>query len=143
MAIRGSTVSFRLSFGAFLALGCFFLPWLEIVGESASGFQLARLGPPATWVLLFPALALAAIALGKTTARRWQAVAVLLVGALPLFALWYCWRMLGDGVFGTLRFGAYLLFVASLACLASGLRTLVREGKTCGANLRNSQVIER
>lgn len=116
----------RVSLGAALALGCFFLPWLEIVGETASGWQLARLGPPATWLFLFPALALAALALGSTPARRVQAAAVLLLGLLPFLALVCGWRILGDGVFRILRFGAYVLFVASVLCLGAACRALLR-----------------
>lgn len=102
-----------------LGLGIsFFLPWVNILGGTVSGFDLQKLGDQQRLLWLIPILCVITIFAGFT--KRSQQHAGQLSGTLPFVVGVYWYMKLGQDMFQILTFGAYLSlgFGAALLVLA-------------------------
>lgn len=90
-----------------LCLGVsFFLPWVNILGGTVSGFDLQKLGDQQRLLWLIPIFCAITIFAGMT--KRSQKIAGQLTGALPFAVGAYWYYKLGSDMFHILTFGAYL-----------------------------------
>jgi len=106
-----------------LGLGIsFFLPWVQFLGASVSGFDLQKAGDQQRLLWLIPIFSAITIFAGVT--KRSQKIAGQLTGALPFAVGAYWYYKLGSDMLHVLSFGAYL----SLA-FGAALFILPRESK--------------
>src|SRR5467141_2650199 len=97
----------------------FFLPWIQILGISASPFTMQKMGQEADTRLLWLIPIFSAITIFAGLAKFGQSVAARLTGLLPFFALVYWYKDVGNDLMNVLSYGAYLagLFGAALVIL--------------------------
>lgn len=105
----GSNGVALLAAGAML-LG-FFLPWAQLFGFGASGYDLGRLGSYGNFAWISPVGA-ALVLLLNLTQTRTRPLQVL-VGLAPWLGLLYGLVKLGDQLFQVLSIGAYVTLVAA------------------------------
>ena len=89
----------------------FFLPWLQLLGFNASGYDMQKLGSYAELVWLVPVCAGLTLLAGLYGQR--QTVLAQVTGALPFLGLVYALTKLGDQVFHALAIGAYLTLITA------------------------------
>lgn len=104
----------------------FFFPWIEVFGETATGWRLAGLGFPAS-VLWFVLLALGLMfVLGRSGRLRFQAALGALLGVLTIAGGTVGFALLGTGFFRILKWGGGVLAVGSCALLCASVSVLFR-----------------
>ena len=95
----------------------FFLPWVQLLGFNASGYDVQKLGSYGQLVWLVPISAAATVIAGLYGQR--QNALALLTGALPFLGLLYVLTKVGDQVLHALAVGAYLTLITSGVLLLS------------------------
>lgn len=105
----------QISVCAVLLVGCFFLPWAQVMGFSASGFELMKLGSVATLTVLIPVAAL--LVLANNLIGFHNRMLVTAVGALPFLALAIGLAKSDGQGFRILSFGAYFVLIISAAMI--------------------------
>lgn len=93
----------------------FFLPWTQVFGAGASGYDLAKLGSVGTWALLMPVFA--GIVLLNWFLGSANVFIATLTGAVPLFGLLYGLAKTDGKIFQIFGIGAYLTIVAGVAMI--------------------------
>ncbi len=106
MEQQNRSVQILIALVALAMLGCFFLPWITLLG-SLSGFDLQKL-PSTEAELVWCIPAGAALALLAVAAKTGVGAASQLAGAIPFLALIYYRTKLGDRFFQSLQYGAHL-----------------------------------
>jgi amino acid transporter len=110
------TISQAINLCATGLLICFFLPWAQFLGGSASGFDLQKLGDNQKLLWLIPISCGITIAAGCM--KQGQKSAAQFAGALPFLALAYWLNQLGlDVLKNFLAFGAYASLGLGLALI--------------------------
>lgn len=103
-------------------LGCaamilfFFMPWAQLLGFSASGYDLQKLGSYGNLAWLIPVFSGITIVVGFYGKRQKELAQ--LTGALPLLGLVYALVKVGPDVFHVLAIGAYLTLITAVALLS-------------------------
>lgn len=108
-------VSTVVALCAALLLGCFFLPWMNVIFARPSGFDFAKEGGPysAFWLLPFCCVVTFFAALSKSSVR----VSAQITGCLPFVILVFGFYQIGAGFPKFLEVGAYFGLVLGLGLL--------------------------
>lgn len=100
----------------------FFLPWAQIWGFSASGYNLGKLGSYANLAWLIPCMSVVVIVLGL--AGKSVKIAGLLTGLLPFAGLLYGISEIGDKLFHVIGIGVYLTLATGLLLILTSLNVI-------------------
>ena len=109
---------------------CFFLPWAQLLGQTVSGYELAKLGSAGTWALFIPltgAMVLLNYLLGSP--NRGMAIAA---GAVPLIGLLYGLSKTDGQIFKVFAFGAYLEIIAGICLILAAQNMFGRVERSSG-----------
>ncbi|NUM77077.1 hypothetical protein HUU40_22190 [candidate division KSB1 bacterium] len=115
--------SARLNLESICAAGmiaAFFLPWAQIFGFSASGYNLGKLGSYANLAWLIPGMSVAVIAL--RLAGKSIKIAALITGLMPFVGLLYGVSKIGDKLFHVVGVGVYLTLALGLILILASLK---------------------
>lgn len=91
-------------------IGFFFLPWGQLFGIGASGYNLSQFGSYGNWAWMIPILA--SITLFMAFSGSTNNVLPIVTGAAPFVGLAYGLLKVGGDIFHVLAIGAYLTFIA-------------------------------
>jgi hypothetical protein len=94
----------------------FFMPWAQLLGFNASGYDLQKLGSYGNLAWLIPVFSGITIAAGFYGKR--QKELGLLTGVLPLLGLVYALVKVGPVLFDVLAIGAYLTLITGIALVS-------------------------
>ena len=108
-------VATQVNVCAALLIGCFFLPWAQVMGLSASGFELMKLGSIAVFSALIPVTAL--LILVNNLMGFYNRILITVVGTLPFLALAIGLAKTEGQGFRVLSFGAYFVLIVAAAMI--------------------------
>ena len=91
-------------------IGFFFLPWGQLFGMTASGYNLSQFGSYGNWAWVIPILA--GITLFAAFSGSTNAALPLITGTSPFVGLAYGLVKVGGDIFHILAIGAYLTIIA-------------------------------
>jgi hypothetical protein len=101
-------------------IGCFFLPWVSLLGGAPSGFELQKLpSNQVGYVWLIPGGAL--LACLAVVAKVGVRPAALVAGAIPYLALAYYCSQYGAVLLNSLQIGAWLTLIVAVVMLMLSL----------------------
>ena len=100
-------------------IGFFFMPWTQLFGLGASGFQIARLGSYGNLVWVIPILAgvMLFTAFNGTSNKALQ----ITTGVAPFVGLVYVVAKLRSDIFHVLAIGSYLTLIAGAGIIVFAL----------------------
>jgi hypothetical protein len=93
----------------------FFLPWVQFLGSTPSGFDLQQMGDGQRLLWLIPICGAITIFAGVT--KRPQHIAARVTGLLPFCALAYWYSQIGSDLTHMLDYGAFLSLGFGVALL--------------------------
>lgn len=106
-----SPTATQINICALLLIGSFFLPWAQVLGVSASGYELMKLGSSAVFAALVPITALLVLINNLIGYRN--RILITLAGAIPFLALAVGLAKSDGQGFRVLSFGAYFILIIS------------------------------
>lgn len=119
---EGKTLKVLIAACSAAIIGCFFLPWIPFLFDTASGFQIQQLpSDHAKLVWVIPCTAI--LPLFGLPSRQWVAATAGIAGVTPFAALVYYLSQYGSNLLSVFQIGAYLTFLlgAVLIVLAARL----------------------
>lgn len=96
----------------------FFMPWAQLFGFGASGYQMAKLGSYGNLAWLVPAAGVITLLLDWSGSSS-RKVAGMAAGILPWLALVVGLRKVGYEIFQVLAIGAYVVLAASVVLIVA------------------------
>jgi len=93
----------------------FFLPWIQFIGQSLSGFDLQKMPGGQKWLWIIPIFSV--ITMFVPVAGRCLKIAAILTGALPFCVLAYWLNEVGNELLRTVGLGGWLSLFFGLTLL--------------------------
>jgi hypothetical protein len=106
---------------SFLLAIAFFLPWINFLGKTVSGFELFQNGGEieSRLLIIVPGMAIIALLTGIGKPAEARLVAII-AGIIPFVVFVFYWGKVGSDIFQILGIGAYLSLLLAILLIGTG-----------------------